>query len=158
MTDEIEGTQLMAYCLFIIGILIRYSYYVVSLVSSSDKEGVSNFIIWSNLLIITSILFFLISNDKNLYNPIMLVISALLYEVYLVYRYYNFFNSSTLPSIILFWEFWTGIVYSLVIFILMIISFDNDKIYNYLLYVYILVIIYIAIIYIKDIILRYYIL
>lgn len=158
MTDEIEGIKLMAYCFLIIGILIRYSYYIVSLVSSSDKDGVSNFIIWSNLLIITSILFFLIGNDKNLYNPIMIVISALLYEVYLVYRYYNFFNSSILPSIILFWEFWTLIIYSLVIFILMIISFDNGQLDNYLLYIYILVIIYIAIIYIKDIILRYYIL
>jgi hypothetical protein len=148
--------------MLIVGIFLRIiigSLVLTFIYKENINSGKSNIIIWSNFLIIISILTLTseIIQEKidRLYYPSIAIIITLLYEIYITYSFYNRINNNNIPNIIYIWDFWTNVIY-ICITVLSYIIFKEDN-SSYLNMIYILVSLAIVISYFKYTIMNYYI-
>lgn len=159
--------QIIFISILIIGIFLRVI--IGSIVHTlMNKENInsskSNIIIWSNFLIIISILTLTTEyeNDKinKFYFPSIVIIITLLYEIFVTYSFYDRINYNNIPDIIYIWDFWSNLIFIFIILLSYVkfkednLNEDNTKISIY--FIYILAALAMVISYFKYTIMNYY--
>ena len=159
--------QIIFISILIIGIFLRVI--IGSIVHTlMNKENInsskSNIIIWSNFLIIISILTLTTEYEKEqinkFYFPSIVIIITLLYEIFVTYSFYDRINYNNIPDIIYIWDFWSNLIFIFIILLSYVkfkednLNEDNTKISIY--FIYILAALAMVISYFKYTIMNYY--
>ena len=159
--------QIIFTSILIIGIFLRII--IGSIVHTlMNKENInsskSNIIIWSNFLIIISILTLTTEYENGqinkFYFPSIVIIITLLYEIFVTYSFYDRINYNNIPDIIYIWDFWSNLIFIFIILLSYVkfkednLNKDNTKISIY--FIYILAALAMVISYFKYTIMNYY--